>query len=144
MGQRHAGLTTVGAFVLGARYKLPAHSSALTLLRSGADVEMRLDIDLDALPDAPPVLLPLLRLPMAERPSGLQAFDRWLTALTPDGYSGPGSVTVLSIRVRPDMPARLAVFLRPIAFDVESGREAPGNGASEEFSAADMPLWGNA
>lgn len=144
MGARHAGLTTVGAFVLGARYSLPAHSAALTLMRSGREVEMRIDIDLDALPDAPPILLPLLRLPMAERPSGLQAFDRWLTALTPEGYTGPGSVTVLSIRVRPNMPARLAVFLRPIAFDAESDDGATEAAQSEEFAAADMPMRGNA
>lgn len=105
---------------------------------------MRIDIDLDALPDAPPILLPLLRLPMAERPSGLQAFDRWLTALTPEGYTGPGSVTVLSIRVRPNMPARLAVFLRPIAFDAESDDVATEAAQSEEFAAADMPMRGNA
>jgi hypothetical protein len=141
MGSRHAGLTTLGAFVLGARYKLPAHSSVLTLLRSGAEVEMRLDINLDALPDAPAILLPLLRLPMAERPSGLQAFDRWLTALTPDGYTGPGQVTVLSIRVRPGMAARLAVFLRPIAFDPDEAAPA-ADAVTAEISAADMPRWG--
>lgn len=141
MENRHAGLVTVGAFVLGARYKLPARSATLTLLRSGAEVEMRLDIDLDALPDAPQVLLPLLRLPMAERPSGLQAFDRWLTALTPDGYTGPGSVTVLSIRVRPTMPARIAVYLRPIAFDNAPAEQPPTNQTTDEFAAADMPKW---
>lgn len=103
---------------------------------------MRLDINLDALPDPPQILLPLLRLPMAERPSGLQSFDRWLTALTPDGYTGPGSVTVLSIRVRPNMPARLAVFLRPIAFDAAA--EAPLDPVTEEFSADDLPRWGAA
>ncbi len=139
MGERHAGLTTLGAFVLGARYRLPAHSTALTLLRSGAEVELRLDVDLDALPDAPPILLPLLRLPMAERPAGLDAFDRWLTALTPDGYTGPGSVTCLSIRVRPGMPARLAVYLRPIAFHPEAGAEASPGATQDEFAAAEMP-----
>ncbi len=141
MENRHAGLVTVGAFVLGARYKLPARSATLTLLRSGSEVEMRLDIDLDALPDAPPVLLPLLRLPMAERPAGLQAFDRWLTALTPDGYTGPGSVTVFSIRVRPSMPARIAVYLRPIAFEDAPPESSQAGFPSDEFSAADMPQW---
>lgn len=142
MGNRHGGLTTVGAFVLGARYRLPAHSSVLTLLRSGEEIELRLDINLDALADAPAILLPLLRLPMAERPSGLQAFDRWLTALTPDGYTGPGNVTVLSIRVRPSMPARLAVFLRPVAFD--PGEAEPVNGVVDEYSADELPQWGAA
>ncbi|MFA8440284.1 hypothetical protein [Yoonia sp.] len=142
---RHAGLMTLGAFTLGARYKLPARSSTLTLLRSGTQIEMRLDINLDALPDAPQVLLPLLRLPMAERPAAQASFDRWLTALTPDGYSGPGSVTVLSIRVRHDMPARLALFLRPVGFEqpqegVEITPELE-SAAAGEFSAEQMPDW---
>ncbi|MDJ0860017.1 MAG: hypothetical protein QNJ03_13110 [Dinoroseobacter sp.] len=140
LGARHAGLTTLGAFALGARYALPARSSTLTLLRAGTDVEMRLDINLDALPDAPPVLLPLLRLPMQERPAALDSFDRWLTAMTPEGYTGPGSVTVLSIRVRRDMPARLAVFLRPIAFEPEATPLDP-SATSEEFTAHQMPDW---
>lgn len=146
LGHRHPGLMTLGAFVLGARYKLPARSSALTLLRAGTQIELRLDINLDALPDAPEVLLPLLRLPMAERPAALASFDRWLTALTPEGYGGPGSVTVLSIRVRADMPARLSVFLRPISFsNDEAGESRPypelESVAADEFSAAQMPDW---
>lgn len=145
LSHRHAGLTTLGAFSLGARYTLPARSTTLTLLRSGPQIELRLDINLDALPDAPQVLLPLLRLPMAERPGALASFDRWLTALTPEGYGGPGSVNVLSIRVRSDMPARIAVYLRPVSFD-EGEREAPQTpemhaAAAGEFPAADMPDW---
>ena len=141
LGERHAGLMTLGAFVLGARYALPARSSTLTLLRAGSNVELRLDVNLDALPDAPPVLLPLLRLPMSERPAALSSFDRWLTALTPEGYTGPGSVTVLSIRVRPDMPARLAVFLRPIAFEPDTSEAPREDPRSEEISADQMPQW---
>jgi hypothetical protein len=142
---RHAGLTTLGAFTLGARYRLPARSSTLTLLRAGRQVEMRLDINLDALPDAPQVLLPLLRLPMVERPAALASFDRWLTALTPEGYGGPGSVTVLSLRVRTDMPARLALYLRPISFEPEAAEAQPSPvlqaAAAGEYRAADMPDW---
>ncbi len=156
LGHRHAGLMTLGAFTLGARFSLPARTSTLTLLRAGEKVEMRLDVNLDALPDAPAALLPLLRLPMAERPGSLAAFDRWLTALTPQGFWGPGSVTVLSIRVREDMPARLAVFLRPISFEPEEpemGVAEPETAtdsedsdvrmqaAAGEFAAAEMPDW---
>lgn len=138
---RHAGLTTLGAFTLGARYSLPARSSTLTLLRAGSQIELRVDINLDALPDAPQVLLPLLRLPMAERPAAQASFDRWLTALTPEGYGGPGSVNVVSIRVRDDMPARLAVYLRPVAFDNKVDVPENDTSAQDEFQAADMPDW---
>lgn len=151
LGHRHAGLMTLGAYVLGARFTLPARTSTLTLLRAGDKVELRLDVNLDALPDAPEALLPLLRLPMTERPASLAAFDRWLTALTPQGFWGPGSVTVLSLRVREDMPARLAVFLRPISFEAsDTDGEASIDGsfdgvreqaAAGEFAASDLPDW---
>lgn len=114
LGAQHGGLMTLTGFVLGARFVLPARSASVTLLRARAGHELRLDINLDALPDAPEQLLPLMRLPLVERPRNLAALDRWVTAMTPDGYFGPGAVSVLSIRVRTDMPARLALYLRPV------------------------------
>ena len=117
MGERHGSLATLMAFVLGARFTLPPSVATLTLLHTQRGPELRLDVNIDALPDAPEQLLPLLRLPLTERPQNLAALDTWMTAMTPDGYWGPGSVTVLSVRVRPDMPARLALYLRPLALD---------------------------
>lgn len=120
MAHRHGGLVTLMAFVLGARFSLPAGSATLTVLNTSQGPEIRIDVNIDALPDAPEQLLPLLRLPMTERPANLAALDQWLTALTPEGYYGPGNVTVLSVRVRPQMPARLALFLRPVAMQDET------------------------
>jgi hypothetical protein len=117
MGERHGGLVTLVAFMLGARFSLPPSVATLTLLHTHRGPELRLDVNVDALPDAPEQLLPLLRLPLTERPQNLAALDAWMTAMTPDGYYGPGSVTVLSVRVRPDLPARLALYLRPLALD---------------------------
>lgn len=122
MGNRHGGFQTLLAFVLGARFALPAGVAVLTLLNTTKGPEMRVDVNIDALPDSPEQLLPLLRLPMTERPQNLSALDSWMTAMTPDGYYGPGSITVLSVRVRPDMPARLALYLRPVAME-----EAPAS-----------------
>lgn len=119
LGHRHGGLVSLTSFILGARFTLPPKTSVLTLLNTRNGTELRLDINLDALPDTPAQLLPLLRLPMTERPKSLQALDRWMTALTPEGYYGPGNVSVLSIRVRKDMPARVALYLRPVAFQPE-------------------------
>lgn len=132
LGHQHAGLMSTTAFLLGARFTLPPHTSMLTLLPTRGGPELRLDINLDALPDPPQQLASLLRLQMGERPASLRQLEEWLTALTPDGHSGPGSVTVLSIRVRPDMAARVALYLRPAAL---TGDGAPvpmsggGNGA---------------
>ena len=117
LGQHHASLMSACALILGARFTLPPSTSTITLRPTRKGVEMRLDVILDALPDTPSQLMSLLRLQMSERPKSLRALDRWLMALTPDGYPGPGDFSVLSVWVRPDMPARVALYLRPSALE---------------------------
>ncbi|MES1245545.1 MAG: hypothetical protein ABUT39_28325 [Acidobacteriota bacterium] len=138
LGARHASLMSACAFVLGARFTLPPDTAMLTLRPSRTGVELRLDVDLDALPDPPAQLMALMRLQMTERPRGLQALDRWLMALTPDGYPGPGTVSVLSVWVRPDLPARLALYLRPAALTAEPKPAAtlkPASGPASSVSS---------
>lgn len=130
MGERHGGVVTLLAFIMGARFSLPPGVATLTLLHTQRGPEMRLDVNIDALPDTPEQLLPLLRLPLTERPQNLAALDSWMTAMTPDGYYGPGSVTVLSVRVRPDVAARLALYLRPLSLDAHRSGETPAAGSS--------------
>ncbi|GAA3876816.1 hypothetical protein [Celeribacter arenosi] len=141
MGNRHGGFMTLLAFVLGARFSLPANVATLTLLNSQQGPEMRLDVNIDALPDVPEQLLPLMRLPMTERPQNLAALDRWMTAMTPDGYYGPGSVTVLSVRVKPSMPARLALYLRPVSMD-DAGNLRAADGNPAPTPPATSQSWG--
>jgi len=117
---RHASLMSALAFVLGARFTLPANTAMLTLRPTRAGAELRLDVDLDSLPDPPSQLMALMRLQMTERPKSIQGLDRWLLALTPDGLPGPGTVSVLSAWVRPDLPARLALYLRPAALSPDA------------------------
>lgn len=117
LGHRHAGLMSAVAFILGARFVLPAEAAMLTLRPLRQGVELRLDVSLDAIPDLPSQLMALTRLQMTERPRSVQGMDRWLMALTPDGYPGPGTVSVLSVWVRPDLPARVALYLRPASLD---------------------------
>ena len=128
LGKQHASLMSATGFLLGARFTLPPETAAITLIPTRVGVEMRLDVNLDMLPDPPEELMPLLRLQMAERPRSLHNLEQWLMALTPYGQYGPGSVTTLSIRVRPDMPARVALYLRPGAFDAPT--ETSPNGQS--------------
>lgn len=127
LGHRHAGLMSAVAFILGARFVLPADAAMLTLRPLRQGVELRLDVSLDAIPDLPSQLMALTRLQMTERPRSVQGMDRWLMALTPDGYPGPGTVSVLSVWVRPDLPARVALYLRPASLDprLEGLRQAP-------------------
>lgn len=117
LSHRHAGLMSAVAFILGARFVLPADASMLTLRPLRHGVELRLDVNLDAIPDLPAQLMALTRLQMTERPRSVQSMDRWLMALTPDGYPGPGTVSVLSVWVRADLPARVALYLRPASLD---------------------------
>jgi hypothetical protein len=130
LGHQHAGLMSAVAFLLGARFTLPPNTSTLTLRPVKSGVELRLDVDLDAIPDPPPQLLSLLRLQLAERPRSLNGLQTWLTALTPDGVQGPGSFTVLSCRVTPDLPARISLHLRPGVF------EGASNGGSAAVPVA--------
>jgi hypothetical protein len=113
LGQKHAGLMSAVAFVLGARFTLPPNSCSITLRPTRSGVEMRLDVNLESIPDLPPTLMSLLRLQMSERPQSLRAMDSWLVAMTPEGYERPGTLSILSVCVRPDMQARIALHLRP-------------------------------
>jgi len=84
---------------------------------------MRLDIDLEMVPDLPPQLMSLLRLQLGERPQSLRALDSWLFAMTPEGFGHPGTLSVLSVCVRPDMPARMSIHLRPPVLEEPGDRD---------------------
>ena len=113
LGHQHAGMVSAVALLLGARYTLPPDAGMITVRLGRAGVELRLDVNLDAIPDPPPEIARLLQLQMAERPRSLRAFRRWVAALTPSGFDGPGRLSVLSVVVTPRMPARLALHLAP-------------------------------
>jgi len=137
LGTQHASLMTTAAFLMGARFTLPPETARITLRPGRTGVEMRLDINLDALPDPPERLLPLLRMQMTERPAGGRALDRWLMALTPEGFPGPGTVSTLTVWVRPNMPARVGLFLRPFALaPAGAGSPAERPGSPGESAAA--------
>ncbi|HSO39929.1 MAG TPA: hypothetical protein VLT33_45695 [Labilithrix sp.] len=125
LGHQHPSLMSAAAFLLGARFTMPGGSSRVTLRPIREGVELRLDIVLERIPDPPPQLLSLLRLWMTERPRSVQGLDRWLSAFTPDGFPNAGDVTVLSVWVRPNVPARTALFLRPAALAAEDPVAAP-------------------
>jgi hypothetical protein len=127
LGHQHGSLMSACAFVLGARFVLPPGAATITLRPTPAGVELRLDVDLDRLPDVPEPLVPLLRMQMAERPRSLREWQNWLSAFTQEGYEGPGSFSLLSFVVRRDLPARIALHLRPAVIDEPA---VNGDGAS--------------
>jgi hypothetical protein len=125
LGHQHPSLMSSTAFLLGARFTLPGGTSRVTLRPIRDGVEMRLDVMLEKIPDPSPQLMSLLRLWMTERPRSVSALDRWLSAFTPEGFPNAGDVTVLSVWVRPNVPARMALFLRPAALATDSPVDAP-------------------
>lgn len=146
IGHQHASLMSACAFILGARFTLPPETAMLTLRPARAGVELRLDVNLDALPDPPAQLMALTRLQMTERPRSLQALDRWMIAMTPDGYPGPGTVSVLSVWVRADLPARVALYLNPAVLQqrVAAGSQPAVVPAPIKQQSIDEPSWSTA
>ena len=135
IGNQHGSLMSSVAFLLGARFTLPANTSQVTIRPIKGGVEMRLDVMLEAIQDPPPQLLSLLRLLMTERPRSLQTLDRWLSAFTLDGFPHAGDFTVLSVWVRPDVAARVALYLRPAALDESRVEHPAGSSSSSPWDA---------
>jgi hypothetical protein len=129
LGHRHGSLMSACAFVLGARFVLPPGAAAITLRPTRAGLELRLEVDLDQLPDVPEPLAPLLQMQMTDRPRSVREWRNWLSAFTHEGYERPGSFSMLSVCVRPDLPARIALHLRPALLEGPPGR-GNGNGVS--------------
>jgi hypothetical protein len=113
LGAQHQSLTTAVAFALGARYTLPAESALLTFRPVRGGLEMRLDVDLERVPDLPDTIADLLALELSERPRSLRALEQWVAAFSTDDDESPGSLSVLSVTVRSDMSARLSLHIRP-------------------------------
>jgi hypothetical protein len=111
-------LMQVVGLCLGGRFDLPERSVLIGLRETPEGPEIKLEVLLGMLPDLPPSFLDLLRLGMSERPRELNALGRWLCAFTPESYEWPGEFSVLSIRTTPLMPARVALYLRPVEFEI--------------------------
>jgi hypothetical protein len=129
LGEQHSRLVNAVAFVLGARYVLPPSTALVTLRPAAAGMEMRLDVDLEAIPDIPPNVAALLQLQLAERPQGLTALGRWVSAMTPFDGASPGELSILSVLVRPQLGPRLAIHMRP---EVVTGGPAEPAAATAE------------
>ena len=130
LGHHHGSLMSCCAFVLGARFVLPPGTATITLRPCRGGLELRLDVDLDRLPDVPEPLAPLLQLQMSERPASVREWRNWMAAFTQAGHRRAGSFSVLSIRVRPDEAARIALHLRPAA--IEDAPAGNGNGDADD------------
>jgi hypothetical protein len=117
------GVMQVVGLTLGGRFHLPEGAVLVGLAETPEGPELKLEILLGRLPDLPASFLDLLALGLAERPRELRALVRWLQAFTPEDEGSPGEISVLSVRTTPRTAARVALYLRPVEFEVGRRRE---------------------
>jgi hypothetical protein len=110
-------LQTLG-LVLGGRFELPAHSALLAFGEGPDGPDMEIYVLLSALPDVPPSFLSLLTMGLAERPQGLHALERWMSAFTPEDQHWPGRFSIISLRTSRSRAPRISLYLRPVEFEL--------------------------
>ena len=137
VGQQLPSVLSALGLILGGRFVLPDGSVIIGLRDTSRGIEMKLDILLPYVPDPPQQMDGLIQMLLDQRPEAARAFRNWKQAMTPDGYAGPGRMSVLSTRVRPNMGSRLTVYFRPVGYDQERTRTRPG--APESMFPQVMP-----
>lgn len=123
VGHQLPSLLTAVGLILGGRFTLPAGSVVLGLRDTTRGMELRLDVLLPGVPDAPREMHGLIQMHLAQRPESQRALRQWMQAMTPDDQDSCGDISVVSTRVNPSMGARLAVYFRPVGYDHPPSRE---------------------
>lgn len=118
IGHQLGGIIQTLGLVLGGRFDLPAHSALLAFGEGSDGPSFEIYVLLNAIPDVPPSFLSLLTMGMAERPAGLRALERWMSAFTPEEAHWPGNFTIISLKTTRTRPSRVSLYLRPIEFDM--------------------------
>jgi hypothetical protein len=118
LGSRLASILQVVGVALGGRFDIPSGAALVAFGRGPQGVELDLQIMLDAIPDVPPNFLQLLTMNLRERPRELAALERFLEAFTPEDNVWPGRFSILGIRIGPNGPAKVSLFLRPVEFEI--------------------------
>lgn len=137
VGQQLPSVLSALGLILGGRFVLPDGSVIIGLRDTSRGIEMKLDILLPYVPDPPHQMDGLIQMLLDQRPEAARSFRHWKQAMTPDGYAGPGRMSVVSTRVRPNMSSRLTVYFRPVGYNHERTRARPG--APDAMLAQVMP-----
>lgn len=103
---------------LGGRFDLPPNATLIGLAGTPQDPELKLEVLLGMIPDLPVAFPSLLTMGLAERPQQLRAMHTWYEAFTPDSADWPGNLSVMSVRITRQTPARVSVYLRPVEFEL--------------------------
>ena len=140
LGGRLASILQVVGVALGGRFDIPSGAALIAFGRGPQGVELDLQIMLDAIPDVPPNFLQLLTMNLRERPRELGALERFLEAFTPEDNVWPGRFSILGIRIGPNGPAKVSLFLRPIEFEITPAAALmPGTGPTNGTTAVAPP-----
>lgn len=113
IGQQLPSVLAALGVITGGRFTLPAGSTVIGLRDTPRGMEMKLEILLPAFTDPPEQMHGLIQLHLAQRPEAQRALRQWMQAMTPDDAEGPGDMSVVGVRVNPDLPARLNIYFRP-------------------------------
>lgn len=118
LGHRLPGIMQTLGLVLGGRFELPAHAALIACGEGPNGPDFEIYVLLSAIPDVPPSFLSLLTMGLAERPRGLAALERWMSAFTPEDEHLPGRFSIISLRTDRQSPPRTSLYLRPIEFEL--------------------------
>lgn len=118
IGHRLPGIMQMLGLVLGGRFELPANGALLAFGEGPNGPDFEIYVLLSAIPDVPPSFLSLLTMGLAERPRGLAALERWMSAFTPDDENWPGRFSIISLRADAASPPRVSLYLRPVEFEL--------------------------
>lgn len=119
IGHQISSLLTAVGLLLGGRFTLPDGGALLGLRDTARGIELKLDLLLPGIPDPPRDLGNLIQMHMALRPESLRHMRTWMQAMTPDEARGPGDISAVSVRVTPQMAARLTVYFLPVGYEAE-------------------------
>jgi hypothetical protein len=117
IGHQLPALLTAVGLILGGRFTLPEGSVVIGLRDTAKGIEMKLEIVLPAVPDPPRQMHGLIQMHLSQRPESQRALQHWIQAMTPDDFSTPGDISVVSVRVSPAASGRLSLYFVPVGYD---------------------------
>jgi hypothetical protein len=115
---RLPGIMQLLGLTLGGRFELPPNATLLSFGQSPDGPEFEIYVLLGMIPDLPIDFLQLLSLGLSERPRGLLALERWMSAFTPEDEVWPGRFSILSLRTSARLAPRVSLYLRPVEFEL--------------------------
>ena len=138
IGHQISSLLTAVGLLLGGRFTLPDGAVLIGLRDTSRGIEMKLDLLLPGVPDPPRDLANLIQMHMALRPDSLRHMRSWMQAMTPDEARGPGDISAVSVRVTPELSARLTVYFLPVGYESEPVADRAPVGVDDPYALHDV------